>query len=248
MLARHASRLEQYDDLSDLWGGLVEVLGQAGIEHVIYLTVDRDFGAPFVRATMPEFYREHIAAEDPFLSHCCSSYDIMPTGVGFVDDYDDLTEAERSLIKDASVHGFVTGIAIPMRLLGSERFGGFNLGTALSRPDFEREVLPRAEEFRAFCLLVHRRIEELSETGPDHGPDFRNRLIAPDLPSRFDILSPREREVVYLLAQGITRKEAAHMCGISVHTVSEYAKGAFAKLGVRNRAQVAKMIFSQAAE
>lgn len=58
-----------------------------------------------------------------------------------------------------------------------------------------------------------------------------------------DTLSPRAREIVYLLAQGRSRQETAEPCTISVHTVSDYAKSAYRKLGVNNRAQVAALIY-----
>lgn len=248
MLARRAGHLEKCDDLARLWRDLVRVLAREGISQVIYLTVDEKFENPFSRSTLSGLWDDLPAARDPFLTHCCSSYDIMATGYAFSGDYDELSRSELRFIRGAAKQGFVSGMAIPMRLQGSERFGGFNLGTPLDRAQFEADVMPRGEEFRAFCLLVHRRIEELSMARAPHVEEFRSSLIAPDLPAQFSELSPREREVVYLLAQGISRKETAHICGISVHTVSEYAKGAYAKLGVRNRAQVARMVFSRAAE
>lgn len=248
MLARRAGHLEKYDDLAMLWRDIVRVLAREGISQVIYLTVDERFENPFTRSTLSGLWSDLPVAQDPFLTHCCESYDIVPTGIAFSADYDDLSRTELKFIRAAAKQGFKAGLAIPMRLQGSERFGGFNLGTPLDRESFERDVLPRGEEFRAFCLLMHRRIEELSLTRASHDAEFRSSLIAPDLPPQFADLSPREREVVYLLAQGIARKEVAHICGISVHTVSDYAKGAYAKLGVRNRVQVAKMVFSRAAE
>ena len=71
----------------------------------------------------------------------------------------------------------------------------------------------------------------------------RYTLVAPDLPDTFEALTPREREVVYLLAQGHSRQQTAAICTISVHTVSDYAKSAYRKLGVHNRAQVAALIY-----
>ena len=57
-----------------------------------------------------------------------------------------------------------------------------------------------------------------------------------------DKLTPREREVLFLIAQGFSRKECARMCMISVNTVSEYAKKAYGKLGLRNRAEAATLL------
>lgn len=98
-------------------------------------------------------------------------------------------------------------------------------------------------------------VETLATVGIDHAvylnrvstkSDFRAPLLAPDLPAPFDILSPREREVVYLLAQGQSRKQAADSCGVPIHTVSDYAKSGYHKLGVHNRAQAAAILHGTA--
>jgi DNA-binding NarL/FixJ family response regulator len=48
-------------------------------------------------------------------------------------------------------------------------------------------------------------------------------------------LSPRERELLELLARGMSRKEAARSMGISPNTVAEYVQGIYRKLQVRSR-------------
>jgi len=48
-------------------------------------------------------------------------------------------------------------------------------------------------------------------------------------------LSPRERELLELLARGMSRKEAARVMGISPNTVAEYVQGIYRKLQVRSR-------------
>ena len=59
-----------------------------------------------------------------------------------------------------------------------------------------------------------------------------------------DQLSPREREIIYLIARGLSRKECARLCQISPHTVAEYTKNAYRKLGVRNRFEAADALRS----
>lgn len=51
------------------------------------------------------------------------------------------------------------------------------------------------------------------------------------------VLSPRERELVNLLAQGLRNTDLAQRLGISVNTVKQHLKRLFHKLGVRNRAE-----------
>ena len=50
-------------------------------------------------------------------------------------------------------------------------------------------------------------------------------------------LSPREREVLELLARGYLYKEIAGMLDISVQTVNTYIRRIYEKLHVRSRAQ-----------
>ncbi len=243
MLVKHAASLEKIDDVDTLWHAVVETLAATGLEHVIYLTVSSAFDSPFLRSTMAGLYDDRPPQDDPFLIYSCDNYEIVPIGVEFVAGHPYLTADERAFVDCAGKAGFRSGMAIPMRLQGSERFGGFILGTSLDRATFLARMMPRSEEIRLFCLLIHRRIEDL--TGPQAplpAQDFRAPLIAPPLVAELDKLTPREREVIYLLARGRSRKEAARICGISVHTVSDYAKSGYRKLGVRNRAQAAALI------
>jgi len=53
-------------------------------------------------------------------------------------------------------------------------------------------------------------------------------------------LSPREREVLGLVAQGCSNREIAEALFLSPHTVKEYTSGVYRKLGVRNRAEAVK--------
>ena len=52
-----------------------------------------------------------------------------------------------------------------------------------------------------------------------------------------DALSPREREVLDLLAQGFLYKEISEQIGISLPTVNTYIRRIYEKLHVRSRAQ-----------
>lgn len=236
-----AAQLERADSIDDLWSKLLTGLQARGINHVIYIMDPGDGSIPQVRTSLDTLYEVHSASEDPFLVHCCNSYGITATGAAFMDDYPYLPARARSFIRQAATEGFQSGLGIPVRLRASSRYGGFNLGTGLDRAIFTKRIWPRREQFRLFCLLVHRRIEEL--TAPDPGRDFDQRLIAPTLPDAFDELSPREREVFYLLARGLSRKDAARTCDISLNTVAEYAKSAYRKLGIRNRVQAAQLLY-----
>lgn len=115
---------------------------------------------------------------------------------------------------------------MPTRLEGQARFGGFNLGSPLDSGPFESRFSPHFEEIRAFCLLLHRRFEELNALDSD----ALNRL------------SPRERDLLILIADGATRKEYARALGLSPNTVAEYLKSAYRKLEVRNRVEAVQRL------
>ncbi len=246
MLVKHAVKLELIEDIDALWQRIVETLATVGIDHAIYLTVDADFQNPFLRCTHNGIYGQTPPEEDPFLRYACQSYDILSIGAEFVHGHPYITDKERNFVERAGRAGITAALGIPMRLQGTDRFGGFIVGTGLDQLSFNKKILPRAEEIRLFCLLMHRRLEELTSSAPAPvTTEFRKPLLAPSLPDRFDVLSPREREVVYLLARGRSRQEAAEICNISVHTVSDYAKSGYRKLGVNNRAQAAAILLGQ---
>ncbi|SEW46305.1 Autoinducer binding domain-containing protein [Cognatiyoonia koreensis] len=245
MLSERASELEQLDSIDVLWNQTLAALANEGAAFAIYNTVSSQKTDPFVLTNIPQIFADVCSADDPFLAHCCKSYDITRTGPAYLPSYEYLPNEAKAFIRAAADTGFQTGIGIPMRLQGSNRYGGFNIGTRMDCETFEKTIMPRAEEFRFFCLLVHRRIEELTREGLSVAGDFRDLLVAPDQPN-LDVLSPREKEVIYLVAQGISRKECARLCGISPNTVAEYTKSAYRKLGVQNRVEAANLVMRQA--
>jgi DNA-binding NarL/FixJ family response regulator len=56
-----------------------------------------------------------------------------------------------------------------------------------------------------------------------------------DLNKRSRDLSPREREVAYLVANGLSNKEVARQLGVSDGTVKIHVHNIFQKIGARNR-------------
>jgi DNA-binding CsgD family transcriptional regulator len=56
-------------------------------------------------------------------------------------------------------------------------------------------------------------------------------------------LSPRERAVVELVAQGASTKDVSQALYISEYTVQDYLSNAFDKVGVRGRRALLKRLF-----
>lgn len=240
-LVDRASELEQLDTVEALWTRIVEVLAGEGFGFVIYLTVDAEFANPVLLSTHDDIHDGGDPGQDPFLEYCCHSYAPTLTGAAFLPRYDYLPDKARNFILRAQKLGFESGYAIPVRLQGSTRFGGFNLGTGLGAEDFEARYGDTAQDLRGFCLLMHRRLEELQAGAPMFEHGFRRLMVSSpeEEPPR---LTPREREVLFLLASGMSRKECAASCGISPHTVSDYTKSIYRKLDVRNIVEAASMV------
>jgi DNA-binding CsgD family transcriptional regulator len=62
------------------------------------------------------------------------------------------------------------------------------------------------------------------------------KLTKPTVPVS---LSPREREMLALIVDGLTAKEMADRLDVSVHTIDTHTRHLFRKLGVHSRAAAA---------
>ena len=63
-------------------------------------------------------------------------------------------------------------------------------------------------------------------------------------PSRFERLSPRQREVATYACAGATSREIAETLGISVHTVRQHLKDIYRVLGVCGRVELARLMMA----
>ncbi len=94
-----------------------------------------------------------------------------------------------------------------------------------------REILIRqlaqvADGIPALSPPVARRImEHFRMTGPHHEPD--------------ETLTPREREVLTLIARGLRISDAATALGVAEGTVATHIKAIYRKLGISSRAEAA---------
>jgi DNA-binding CsgD family transcriptional regulator len=67
------------------------------------------------------------------------------------------------------------------------------------------------------------------------------------LVSRARGLTPRERQLVALLLEGLDTRELADRLVISTYTVKDHLKSVFDKLGVRSRRELVTGVLGQAA-
>lgn len=233
--------LEGARTIDEVWRITIAALDAKGVTAATYLTVGTDFTNPFLRTTLPQLYEVYDPSSDPFLHHCCGNYEITRTGAAYLGDYPYLPKAAQRFIREASRSGFVSGMGIPVRLIEANRFGGLNIGTRYDRATFEERTFPHAENFRLLALVLHRKVEELSnQAGRGNAVQGEAILDIPPMPA-LSALSPREAEIIWLLAKGLTRKEIARSCALSPHTVADYTRSAYRKLGVKNRVQAARI-------
>jgi DNA-binding NarL/FixJ family response regulator len=68
--------------------------------------------------------------------------------------------------------------------------------------------------------------------------DFRARVRDTRLQPRMSTLTPREREILKLLAEGNSVKEIAVLLGLSVKTVEAHKFNLMRKLDIHNKAQL----------
>ena len=230
--------LEEARTFEQLWDTAIAALDAEGVSFVTYLTVSADYTDPFLRTTIPDLYQGYAPASDPFLHHCCTNYDITRTGAAYLADYPYLPEGAQAFIRMAEGVGFRAGLGIPVRLVGAPRFGGVNLGTRMDRAVFEDRIAARSEDFRLFALILHRRVEELARPTTPKTPAV---IDVPPMPVLAE-LTPRERELIWLTAKGLTRKEIARSCTLSPHTVADYTQAAYRKLGVKNRVEATRAV------
>jgi DNA-binding NarL/FixJ family response regulator len=74
------------------------------------------------------------------------------------------------------------------------------------------------------------------------GHSYFAPLHAQVLPDAADPLTPRQREVLGMVARGATNKEIAQILQIAPHTVKNHLGQIFERLGAANRAQAVSML------
>ncbi|MHB8754319.1 MAG: LuxR C-terminal-related transcriptional regulator [Candidatus Acidiferrales bacterium] len=111
-------------------------------------------------------------------------------------------------------------------------------------------VFCRTESFEALCKCIHSvhkgqvwanshqlhyLLEALVQTKPLRVVDFSGRPL----------LTKREQEVAFLLADGLPNKQIAHKLKLSEHTVSNYLFRIYNKLGVSSRVELVLYLLKQ---
>ncbi|GHG97408.1 response regulator transcription factor [Amycolatopsis roodepoortensis] len=74
------------------------------------------------------------------------------------------------------------------------------------------------------------------EVGPTQIPRYLVSASTPKVPAAPGLLTPRELQILLLIAAGLENPEIARSLHVSVDTVKTHARSLFRKLGARGRA------------
>lgn len=196
-----------------IWQNFTAFAGDLGFDQIIRY----DHGGPEsrVQSTLgPDWVRHYqdrgYAAIDPFLHYCARPAEPVATGAAYLDTYDYLTADQKALIAEAGEAGFNAGFSVVLPDLPGI---AWNIGSSLGH----REVETLRHEMRRSLPMALRMVSHR----------MRRRIA----------LSPREADVMQLLAAGLRSQEIAHELGLALVTVELHLRNARVKLGARTRDQ-----------
>lgn len=230
------SEIEAQTELDAVWAIFSKLNNELGFEYFVYTVASQDMDKFYYYDNFDLHPEDESRFYDPFLDYCCHSYETTFTGKEFLEDHKELklTEKEVSLIERGAALGMRSGLGIPLRLKGSNRFGGFNLGSALTKSELKTHVLEVKETAQLACMLVHRHIEKLLDIASVL-TDTKTDIYA------IESLSKRENQVLSLIAQGHSRQKCAQKLNLSESTISTHIKNIYSKLGVHNRVEASRI-------
>jgi DNA-binding CsgD family transcriptional regulator len=214
--------IELAESQGELFELMVEYFSGQGFGGICYLAPEGITG-PYVlmERGMPAewiaYYREHsLHLRDP-IPHMAFRLGRAERLDRLIASLPSLSAEERAFIEEAQVSGVGNGLAIPaFGPLGRPGFIGL---TQPAHPDLLDEIdIPLAA---AVAQQMHNRMERLQRG------------------SGCPQLSPREREILALMAQGKSNNDIATILAIAPPTVATHVRRVFAKLGVHDRVSCA---------
>lgn len=243
--------IESMDNLDSVWEAFVPLAKELGFDYVVYTISSNDNHDFFYYDNFGLHPKDEKEFYDPFLEFCCHSYETTFTGVEFSElhaDFDLPPKAIKVMAR-ASDLGMISGIGIPLRLTGSNRYGGFNLGTGLKRESFEKLCEEIENSAQVVCMLVHRKIEQILdqcnimvETKADTSSRAETWEGSKSVAKKLANLTPKEKDIINKIANGFSRKRCADSLFVSESTVSTHMKNIYRKLGVHNRVQATNIV------
>lgn len=172
----------------------------------------------------PDDWRRHYDESnyvelDPVVKHCFSS-----TRAVIWNELEEqyTSKKEQRFFSDAKKYGLESGLSIPIHGSKSE-IGIFSLASDKSYESFENEELKE-------ILLVSQAVAPIAFSKL---VEFESQQVEREK----DILTTREKDVIYWAAEGKTTWEIGQILGCTERTVYFHLNNATKKLGVVNRYQ-----------
>ncbi|MFD1561343.1 LuxR C-terminal-related transcriptional regulator [Paraburkholderia silviterrae] len=127
---------------------------------------------------------------------------------------------------------------------GDENIGDLRIWRGKHRENFSDHELALLELIRpAFTVALARSRREAGMTKAPEAPvEVTPEEMVQSGDDLLGRLTPREREVVVLAAEGLLDKEIAQRLGISYTTVRTHLDRSFQKLGINNRSRLARLL------
>lgn len=224
-LDEFVARSLEIDDPKALKAYFLDVMLAAGFDLVSYhhiaelfrkIPLDRGFRVDaFPKDWIERYTEQGYFEDDPIIA------ETRRKGAPFrwfdLEKRRDLTARQKAFFADMRAAGFVDGIAVPVFSRPGD-IAYFGLGSTTAAIDASDGALL---ELQAICQQMHVRYAILTSTA--------------ETPS----LSPRETEVLQLIAQGLSNVEIAEKLSVSAHTVDTLVRRCFEKLGVSTRVEAA---------
>lgn len=150
--------------------------------------------------------------------------------------------AELPNLGEEGADGDAPALVVLMADLREERIrDAFDIGVraALPRNSTTDEILAAIEGVAAGLIVIHRDALEALRDGNSYTSEAAAAPFPSSAESLLEVepLTPREVEVMGMLAEGLGNKEIAWRLRISEHTVKFHVSSIFAKLGASSRTE-----------
>ncbi len=216
-------RLDRARSLSNLRVALRDIVHEYNVEHAGYWGVpplaEGDTQAWVPVSTLPEAWLRHYAAAD--YVRIDPVVRAARQAIGPV-DWRDLPPADaagRRIAAEAREFGIPRqGLSFPIRGSGGD-FGVFSVMADVADAAWDALKQGRLLDWLTLAQAIHRRVLDIG---------------AAQMRGGLGKLSPRERDILQLIAHGLTSDEVSAELGISERVVRGYLQGCRNKLNARN--------------
>lgn len=227
-------QLETTTTTDDVWAALVTLSTGLGLPVVDYVCAT-DFRnweqAQFIRTTLHSDWinqasqNPNIRRSSYFRTHAVTRLTPILIGWEYRNLMGDLSPERLEILKMTAEMGMSAGMAVPLRMGEPGQAGILAFGGQLRRAECDVLLEENGWTLHSAALSAHTRYIELFKR------EFINR----------NELTPKQRELITFVGQGMMDKQIAHELGISFSAVRQRLVSVQAKTGVRNRAELAAL-------